>query len=378
MASIVGIITILTAFLYFLDWQLTLVSMVPTLFAMVCTLGTLNLIGQPLSIPTLMVSVVVIGMGTDYALYLARSYQRYLDEDEPYLGLIRLSVLLSFATTFLGFGVLALSDNAMLKSAGLGLSLGIGYSFLGSVTILPPMLKRIFALKPPADEAVVTGSKTHRQRAVRRYRHMEPYPRFFARFKIILDPMFPRLAAFLSNPGIIIDIGTGYGVPAVWLSELFPRARIYGIEPDRKRVRFAAQAMGTKGVVEIGSAPDIPDVTGAADTALLLDMIHLLTDDELSLTLKRLHRKLRPDGSLIIRATIPSEKRFPWKRWLEMTRSRMHKRVPHFRSEKDILSIISEAGFNITCTEISAPGGEEWWFVAKPSVREEEIPIPAP
>ena len=378
MAVIIGIITILTAFLYFLDWQLTLISMAPTLFALVCTLSTLNLMGQPLSIPTLMVSVVVIGMGTDYALYLARSYQRYLDEDEPSLGLIRLSVFLSFASTFLGFGVLALSDNAMLKSAGLGLSLGIGYSFLGAVTILPPVLKRIFALKPPADEAVAPGSKRHQQRTVRRYRHMEPYPRFFARFKIILDPMFPRLAAFLKNPGIIIDVGTGYGVPAVWLSELFPRARIYGIEPDRKRARFAAQAIGTKGVVEIGSAPAVPDVPGMADTALLLDMAHLLTDDEFSLTLKRLHGKLRPDAPLIIRATIPSEKRFLWKRWIKMARISTHKGILHFRSEKDILSIISEAGFDITCTEISAPGWEEWWFVARPSVREEEIPVSAP
>ncbi|MBI4618947.1 MAG: MMPL family transporter [Desulfobacterales bacterium] len=377
MAVIISIITILTAFLYFLDWQLTLISMAPTLFAMVCTLGTLNLIGQPLSIPTLMVSVVVIGMGTDYALYLARSYQRYLDEDEPYLGLIRLSVFLSFATTFLGFGVLALSDNAMLKSAGLGLALGIGYSFLGAVTILPPVLKRIFTLKPPADEAVAPGSKTHRQRAVRRYRHMEPYPRFFARFKIILDPMFPRLAAFVKYPEIIIDVGSGFGVPAVWLLELYPRARLYGIEPNRKRVRFALQAIGTRGNIEIGSAPQVPDVPERADTALLLDMIHLLTDDKFSLTLKRLHGKLRPDGSLIIRATIPSGKRFPWKRWIEMTRLRMHKGIPHFRSEKDILSIISEGGFDITCTEISAPGGEEWWFVAKPSAREEKIAVPA-
>ena len=378
MAVIVGIITILTAFLYFLDWQLTLISMAPTLFALVCTLGTLNLIGQPLSIPTLMVSVVVIGMGTDYALYLARSYQRYLDEDKSSLGLIRLSVFLSFATTFLGFGVLALSDNAMLRSAGLGLSLGIGYSFLGAVTITQPMLKRIFAPISPADEAIVPGSKRHMQRAVRRYRHMEPHPRLFARFKIILDPMFPRLASLVKEPEIIIDIGSGYGVPAVWLLELFPRARIYGIEPDRKRARFASRAMGTNGVVEIGSAPDIPDVPGTADTALLLDMIHLITDDELSLTLQRLHRKLHPDGSLIIRTTIPSEKRFPWKRWIEMTRIRMQKDIPHFRSEKDILAIISNAGFDITRMEISAPGEEEWWFVAGASAREQEMPVPAP
>lgn len=369
MAVIVGIITILTAFFYFFDWQLTLLGMAPTLFALICTLGTLNLTGQPLTIPTLMVSVVVIGMGTDYALYLVRSYQRYFDEYDPSLGLIRLSVFLSFATTFLGFGVLALADNAMLKSAGLGLALGIGYSFLGAVMITPPILKKMFAPMPPMDEVIVPGSKRHRQRAVGRYCHMEAYPRLFARFKIILDPLFPRLAYFVKEPEVIIDVGTGYGVPAVWLLELFPRARVYGIEPDHKRVRFASRAIGKRGTVTIGHAPDIPDVPGVADTALLLDMIHLLTNDELSLTLQRLHGKFRPGGSLIIRATVPSEKHFSWTRWIEMTRIRLQKGMPYFRSKEGIQDIISEAGFEITHTEISAPGKEEWWFVARVGIQ---------
>lgn len=364
MALIVGIITILTAFFYFLDWRLTLVGMAPTLFALVCTLGTLNLMGQPLTIPTLMVAVVVIGMGTDYALYLVRAYQRYLEEYNPSLGLIRLSVFLSFATTFLGFGVLALSDNAMLKSAGLGLALGIGYSFLGAVTITPPLLKRIFAPLPPVEEALVPGSKRHFQRAVGRYRHMESYPRLFARFKLILDPMFPKLANFVKEPETIIDIGTGYGVPAVWLLELFPHARIYGIEPDHRRVRVASRALGTHGTVEIGRAPDIPEVSGMADTALILDMIHLLTDDELMLTLQRLRGKLRPGGTLIIRTTVPSGTRSRWKRWIETTRIRMQNCVSHYRTEKDILAMIAKAGFNVTHTDISAPGEEEWWYVA--------------
>jgi uncharacterized protein len=365
MAVIVGMITILTAFFYFFDWQLTLVGMAPTLFALICTLGTLNLTGQPLTIPTLMVSVVVIGMGTDYALYLVRSYQRYFDEYDHSLGLIRLSVFLSFATTFLGFGILALADNAMLKSAGLGLALGIGYSFLGAVTITPPILKRMFAPVPPTDEVIVPGSKRHLQRAVGRYRHMEAYPRLFARFKIILDPMFPRLAEFVRQPEMIIDVGTGYGVPAVWLLELFPRAQVYGIEPDRKRVRFASRAIGKRGTVEIGRAPDIPDVPGTADTALLLDMIHLITDDALRLTLQRLHGKLCSDGSLIVRATVPSGKRIPWTRWIETTRIRLQKGTPYFRSREDILTMMSETGFEITRTEISSRGKEEWWFIAR-------------
>jgi len=374
MAVFVGILTILTAFFYFLDWQLTLIGMAPTLFALICTLGTLNLMGQPLTIPTLMVTVVVIGMGTDYALYLVRSYQRYLDEGNPSLELIRLSVFLSFCTTFLGFGVLALSDNAMLKSAGLGLALGIGYSFLGAVTIAPPLLKRLFTPAPSMNEAIMAGSKRHMKRAVERYRHMEAYPRLFARFKIALDPMFPRLADFVKKPEVMIDVGSGYGVPAVWLLELFPQARVYGIEPDGTRVRWASRAIGAKGHVEIGRAPAIPRVPAPADVALLLDMIHLLTDDELILTLQRLRRNLRPGGSLIIRATVPSGKPFPWKRWIETTRIRTQKKVPHFRSDTDILAILSKAGFTITRMELSAPEDEEWWFVAEVNNRK-QVPL---
>jgi predicted exporter/precorrin-6B methylase 2 len=364
MAMIVAIVTILTAFLYFLDWRLTLIGIAPTLFALVCTLGTLNIMGQPLTIPTLMVAVVVIGMGTDYALYLVRAYQRYLEEYDTSLGLIRTSVFLSFATTFLGFGVLALSDNTMLKSAGIGLALGIGYSFLGAVTITPPLLKRVFAPLAPAEEILVAGSKRHFQRAVGRYRHMESYPRLFARFKIILDPMFPKLADFVKKPETVMDIGTGYGIPAAWLLELYPHARIFGIEPDQKRVRIASRALGAQGTIEIGKAPDIPTFPGMADTVLMIDMIHLLTDDELLLTLQRVHGKLRPGGSLIVRTTVPSDARFSWKRWIETRRIRMRNSVSHYRTKEDVLAIISKADFEATHTEISSPGEEEWWFVA--------------
>jgi len=366
MAAIVGLMTLLTAFFYFLDWRLTLLGMAPTLFAIVCTLGTLNLIGEPLGIPTLMVSVVVIGMGTDYALYLIRAYQRYFDEGNPFLGLIRLSVFLSFCTTFLGFGVLALSDNALLKSAGLGLALGIGYSFLGAVMITPPLLKKIFAPVAPSggEEPALPGSTQHFRRAVGRYRHMESYPRLFARFKIIMDPMFPRLAGFMNHPGIIIDVGSGYGVPAVWLLELFPRARVYGIEPDRKRVQFASRAIGPRGSITVGAAPDLPETPEMADTALILDMIHMLTDEELGLTLRRLKERLRPDGTLVMRATLPSAKRVPWKRWIEMARIRTGGGVYHYRTKQEILAILYESGFAAVRTELSAPGDEELWFIA--------------
>ncbi|MCE5265937.1 MAG: MMPL family transporter, partial [Deltaproteobacteria bacterium] len=258
MTLIVGAVTIAVAFLYLLDWQLTLLGLLPTLFALICTLGTLNLLGQSLGIPTIMVAVVVIGMGSDYALYLVRAHQRYQDGHHPSLALIRLSVFLSFATTLMGFGVLALSGHALLKSAGIALSLGIGYSFIGAVTITPPLLKLVLAPAAWKAENVAPGSRQHRLRALRRYRHMEGYVRLFARFKIRLDPMFPRLADYLVSPRNVIDIGCGYGIPAVWLLALHPGARVFGIDPDGRRVAVAIRAIGERGAAEVGGAPDLP------------------------------------------------------------------------------------------------------------------------
>ena len=366
MALIVGAVTIAVAFLYLLDWQLTLLGLLPTLFALICTLGTLNLLGQPLGIPTIMVTVVVIGMGTDYALYLVRAHQRYLDEHHPSLGLIRLSVFLSFATTFMGFGVLAVSGHALLKSAGIALALGIGYSFIGAVTITPPLLKRVLAPPLWPEESVTPGSPQHRSRSLRRYRHMEAYPRLFARFKILIDPMFPRLADYLKSPRHVIDIGCGYAIPAVWLLSLYPWAKVFGIDPDRKRVAIAIRALGDRGTAEVGGAPDLPaKAPEKVDTVLMLDMMHLLDDDALRLTLQRIEERLEPGGRLILRATIPSRKRLSWLRRLEEWRLQAVRATPHYRTVEAISTLLAGAGLTVTCVEAAAADREEMWFVAE-------------
>jgi SAM-dependent methyltransferase len=329
-------------------------------------MGTLNLLGEPLSIPTLMVAVVVIGMGSDYAFYLVRSYQRYMDEGHPSLGLIRLSIFLCFATTVMGFGALAVSGHALLRNAGIALALGIGYSFIGAITITPPLLKHVFVPIRWSHEEIVPGSREHRLRAIGRYRHMEPYPRLFARFKMRLDPMFLRLASFLDSPLHVIDIGCGYGVPAVWVLSLFPNAKVYGLDPDRRRVAIAARAFGDRGFAAVGKAPDLPVTSpDQVDTALMLDMIHLIADDELMLTLRRLYDKIVPGGKLILRTTVPSRKPVPWLRRVEEWRMKMLHLTPHFRSSEKVTDQLSEAGFKVELKEPTALNREETWFICR-------------
>jgi uncharacterized protein len=289
-----------------------------------------------------------------------------MDEDHPSLGLIRLSVFLCFATTFMGFGALALSGHALLRNAGIALVLGIGYSFIGAVTLTPPLLKHVFIPIRWSEEEIILGSRQHRLRVMRRYRHMEPYPRLFARFKILLDPMFPRLASFVPSPSHIIDIGCGYGIPAVWLLSFFPQAKVYGLDPDLRRVRIANRAFGDRGSATVGKAPDLPETfPDQVDTVLILDMIHLISDDELRLTLQRLHRKILPEGKLILRTTVPSRKRVPWLRWIEEWRLKMLCLKPHFRSSEEVMAMISESGFRVELTEPTAADREETWFICR-------------
>ena len=363
-AVITGLGIIVVVFLFFLDWRLSLIVLAPVTFALVCTLGTLKLLGRPLDIPGIMLWIVIMGMGIDYGIYYVCAYQRYLDERHPSMGLIRQAMFLAGATTLIGFGVLAAAQHAVLKSIGLTSLLGIFYSLLGAFLIVPPLVKRALLPVELPPEVVQAGSPRHHQRVRLRYRHVEAFPRVFARFKMRLDPMFPRLAAFMRDPRRILDIGCGYGVPSAWLLELFPCATVCGLDPDEERVRVARHTLGSRGEVRTGRAPQLDELPGEADTALVLDVVHMLSDEELMKTLEILNAKLLPDGRLIIRVTIPADGSRPWMGRLEELRLKSHRLKSHYRAVAGLDALIVAAGFHVEEIQRDGPGSEEFWFVA--------------
>jgi hypothetical protein len=190
-----------------------------------------------------MLAIIVVGMGIDYSLFFVRSYQRYGDAAHPYFGLIRMTVFLAGASTIIGFGVLCTAQHSLLRSAGITSLLGIGYSLIGAFVILPPLLK--YRLRTREEDK--PKQSRIQDRVLWRYKNLEAYPRLFARFKMRFDPMFTELPPFLDSLKdiqTIIDIGCGYGVPAAWMLERFPGAKVIGIDPDADRVRIAARVAG--------------------------------------------------------------------------------------------------------------------------------------
>ena len=363
MLWIIGLSVVFLLFLFFLDWRWVLISLIPVLFALVCTLGTLNLMGHPLDIPGLMLSIVVIGMGIDYSLFMVRAYQRYGHEDHPSFGLIKMTIFMGSTSTLIGFGVLCFAQHALLRSAGLTSLLGIAYSLAGAFIILPPLIK--FVLRHPKK----TREKLYaaHQAILRRYRNMEAYPRCFVRFKMKLDPMFKELPRFFDaaqDLKIIMDIGTGYGVPACWMVERFSEATIFGMDPDGERVRVASRALGNRGRISQNAAPHIPTVPAPADAALMLDMIHYLTDDALAHTLKGLHLRLAHGGLFLIRAAVQTGQRsWLWK--VEDFKSVLSKTPLYYRSPGKMVEMMESAGFQVNVKRPSGSNGDSVWMMAE-------------
>ncbi|OQX14236.1 MAG: hypothetical protein BWK76_15040 [Desulfobulbaceae bacterium A2] len=367
--AIVGSCMALLLLVAFLHPTLTLLTLTPPAFSFICTLGTLRLLGHPLDIPALMLSVVILGMGIDYAVLCVRAHQRYREFDHPSYALTRNAAFLAGSANLIGFGALIFAEHSLLRSIGLTSLLGIGYCMLGAFLLLPPLLKAYFTRYAP-DRCAGSGTTGLAQRVRCRYRTLEAYPRLFARIKLRFDPLFqdlPRLLAGRQGCATILDIGCGYSVPACWCLEFFPTARVAALDPDPERVRVASLVLGQRGCVTRDLAPAMPAFPAQgpanyADIILLLDMLHYLDDATVAGLFRAAFQALTPNGMLVLRCSVPAEHQSRlWR--LEEWRIRRSGASPHFRPLPEVAQLLRQTGFDVTVQEVSAANTELAWLV---------------
>jgi predicted exporter len=89
---------------------------VPTIAAGMLTVAILSLAGQPFQLFNVLALLLLLGIGVDYGIFLA---------EHPSDGSAWLAVVLGAASTWLSFGLLALSSTPALRAFGLTLLVGI-------------------------------------------------------------------------------------------------------------------------------------------------------------------------------------------------------------------------------------------------------------
>lgn len=102
--------------------------MLPTLLAGVATVAALGWLGQPLQLFNVLALLLLLGMGIDYGIFL-------LEHDGDPAAWT--AVCVGAASTWLSFGLLALSSTPALRAFGLTLLFGIGLVWLLSPLFRP-------------------------------------------------------------------------------------------------------------------------------------------------------------------------------------------------------------------------------------------------
>lgn len=104
-------------------WRVVL----PTLLATLITLAALGWLGQPLQLFNVLALLLLVGVGVDYGIFL----REHAGDASAWLA-----VCVGAASTWLSFGLLALSATPALRAFGLTLLIGIG-----AVWLLSPMFR---------------------------------------------------------------------------------------------------------------------------------------------------------------------------------------------------------------------------------------------
>jgi predicted RND superfamily exporter protein len=139
---------IAVGFLIYLDFRslpITLLAFLPVVLASIWTLGLMGLFRINLNFMNMIVFTMVLGVGIDYVVYILHRWQEKKGVPKE-IGLTQVgkSVLLAGLTTLIGFGSLILSGYPGLRSMGAVALLGVGFSFLLSMTLIPVLLRKIY------------------------------------------------------------------------------------------------------------------------------------------------------------------------------------------------------------------------------------------
>ncbi len=157
--------------------------------------------------------------------------------------------------------------------------------------------------------------------------HLRKLPapwRFYARWKLRLDPVYPLVLDQLTREVDLVDLGSGIGLLPYLVAASRPAARIDAVEWDPRKIEVAGKLLGELASVKIhqGDARQYP--LGSPGVVTLIDVLHYSPRAEQRTWLLRCAGALRPGGLLIIRELDASRSRRPWSVRLEQLAVHFH------------------------------------------------------
>jgi predicted RND superfamily exporter protein len=131
----------LIVYLCFRNIRISLLVLMPIVFAIIVTFGLLRLAGHQFSFMSITAIPLIIGIGIDNSIHLVRRYLE--DKSNSILVIAKASgaaLIQSNLTTIIGFGALMASTFSPLAEMGLVTSLGVALALAGGLWIVPAII----------------------------------------------------------------------------------------------------------------------------------------------------------------------------------------------------------------------------------------------
>lgn len=123
-----------------------LLIFVPLSVGLIWTMGTLGWLGIQLSVATVALSSMILGLGVEYGVFVVSRYreerakQSQLDSLKTTVHGIGTAIIGSGLTTIVGFGVLSFATMPMIQHLGQTLALGIAFCLLAALFVNPVLI----------------------------------------------------------------------------------------------------------------------------------------------------------------------------------------------------------------------------------------------
>lgn len=139
-----AVLILLLLFVMERTYTQALLVFAPLSLGLIWTMGTLGWLGIPLSVATVGLSSMILGLGVEYGVFVLTRYNEerdkninQLDSMKTTVHAIGTAVIGSGLTTIVGFGVLSFASIPMIQHLGQTLALGIAYCLLASLFVNP-------------------------------------------------------------------------------------------------------------------------------------------------------------------------------------------------------------------------------------------------
>ncbi len=140
-ATLIGFVAVfILMFVSFRTIKMTALTFVPFVAGAIGMLGLMALMGLQFNFMNIFVGLMIIGVATDYAIYML---QRYIEAPAIFPRAAHetgKAILMAALTAIVGYGSFAFSHYPGLRSIGYASFFGIGLSGLAAITLLPAIL----------------------------------------------------------------------------------------------------------------------------------------------------------------------------------------------------------------------------------------------